>query len=559
MIVIIELFQIYSSARTLEIVSKARRVLPKRRARPYNLPMRRCRCWRSPLGLVSLALAGVLLVGCGKRSEDSANRPNVLVVIVDDLSSRAVGALGGDPRITPHIDRLAAESVVFENAVVATPLCTPSRHAFLTGRWPHAIGVTQLYSELPLGTPTLATLFQNAGYATAAIGKMHWYRRRLGGETFGFDRVVASREWKRGLSEQESAISQEREASWSLRDISFDARFNPAGEPLMIAPERQLASFLVDETLRFIDDANGQPFFAISSFYEPHAPFTFPESFADRVLPEDVTPPSFDVAATIASVPGLAERFSSLEARFGPLDEDRIRGMTASYLRSVAWVDDRIGKLLAGLEERGLTDETIVVFWSDHGFLLGEHGLAAKRLPFHESLRAPLLVRAPGWKPRREAGIAQTVDLFPTLCELASIDPPGSLAGRSLTSTAQRDIVFSEMIGKWAAVRTRQWKLVLGTSREIGFDQLYDLIADPNENQNLIADPVNTSTVADLTERMHEVFAESPPDWLPADEWMAQTDKESAVRWAIAQIEPEGRSEGARRRRSERKTTREEE
>jgi choline-sulfatase len=482
-----------------------------------------------------------------------------LIVIVDDLASRAVGALGGDPRFTPHIDRLAAESVVFENAVVATPLCTPSRNAFITGRWPHAIGVTQLHSELPLGTPTLGTLFQNAGYATAAIGKMHWYRGRLGSETFGFERLVDRKDWKRGLSEEERAIWQARKESWSRRDTSFDARFNPAGEPLAIAPERQLASFLVDETLRFVDAAKERPFLAITSFYEPHAPFTFPESFAGRALPEDITPPNFDVAAALASVPGLATYYSNRAARYGPLSEDRIRGMTASYLRSVAWVDDRIGKLLAGLEERGLTDETVVVFWSDHGFLLGEHGLVAKGLPFREAVRAPLLVRAPDWKPRREAALAQAIDLFPTLCEFAAVNPPGSLAGRSLTSAVPRDIVFSEQIGTWAAVRTRRWKLVLGTSSELGFDQLYDLVADPNENENLIADPVNTSTVSDLTERMHKVFAESPPDWLPANEWMVQTDKESAVRWAIAQIEPEGRPEAVQRRRAARKAARKEE
>jgi arylsulfatase A-like enzyme len=508
---------------------------------------------------VSLFFAGVLLVGCGERPEHSASRPNVLIVIVDDLASGAVGALGGDPRFTPHIDRLAAQSVVFENAVVATPLCTPSRNAFLTGRWPHAIGVTQLHSELPLGTPTLATLFQNAGYATAAIGKMHWYRGRLGSKTFGFEHRVDRKEWKAGLSEEELAIWQAREASWSRLGTSFDARFNLAGEPLAIAPERQLAAFLVDETLGFIDAARGRPFLAVCSFYEPHAPFTFPESFADRALARDITPPRFDVAVTLANVPGLAARHSDEMARYGPLSEERIRGMTASYLRSVAWVDDRIGRLLAGLEERGLTDETVVVFWSDHGFLLGEHGLTAKSLPFHEALRVPLFVRAPGWKPRREPGLAHTLDLFPTLSELAALDPPGSLAGRSLGSALPRDAVFSEQIGEWAAVRTARWKLVLGTSRELGFDQLYDLVADPNENENRIADPANASTVANLTERMHEVFAESPPDWLAADEWMVQADKESAVRWAIAQIEPEGRPEAVLRRRAARKAAREKE
>jgi hypothetical protein len=102
-------------------------------------------------------------------------------------------------------------------------------------------------------------------------------------------------------------------------------------------------------------------------------------------------------------------------------------------------------------------------------------------------------------------------------------------------------------------VRTQRWKLVLGTSRKLGFDQLYDLAADPNETENLIADPVNASIVADLMERMHNVFADSPPDWLPDDDWMVQADRESAVRWAIAQIEPEGRPEAIRRRRAARK------
>ena len=388
---------------------------------------------------------------------------------------------------------------------------------------------------------------------------MHWYRGRLGSETFGFEHFVDRRDWEEGLGDAERAIWQARKASWSRRTTSFDARFNVSGEPLAIAPERQLASFLVDETLRFVDAAEGRPFLAICSFYEPHAPFAFPESFAGRALPKDIKSPRVDRAAALASVPGLAAHYANHAARYGALGEDRIRGMTASYLRSVAWVDDRIGKLLAGLEDRGLASETVVVFWSDHGFLLGEHGLTAKSLPFDEALRAPLFVRAPGWQPRREVGVAHALDLFPTLIEIAAIDPPSSLAGRSLTSSVPRDVVFSEQIGAWAAARTGRWKLVLGVSREAGFDQLYDLAADPNENENLIADSLQASIVADLTGRMYEVFAESRPDWLPADEWMVQADKESALRWAIAQIEPEGRPEAVRRRRAARKAALEEE
>jgi len=514
--------------------------------------MRICPARRSAAALAGLAVAGLLFAGCREQPEASVRRPNVLIIVVDDLASRAVGAFGGDPQITPHIDRLAAESVVFENAVVATPLCTPSRNAFITGRWPHAIGVTQLHSRLPVGTPTLGTLFERAGYATAAIGKMHWYRGGSGGETFGFERIVDRKDWERGLGEAERAIWRARKESWDRRASSFDARFNIAGEPLAIAPERQLGTFVVDETLRFIDAADGRPFLAIASFYEPHAPFTFPERFADRARPGDIAAPGFDRAAALASVPGLAAHYANHEALYGPLGEDRIRGMTASYLRSVAWVDDRIGALLAGLDERGLAAGTIVVFWSDHGFLLGEHGLLAKSLPFREALRAPLMVRAPGWRPRREARLAQSLDVLPTLCELAAIDPPDALDGRSLASALPRDFAFSEQIGSWAAVRTERWKLVLGASRELGFDQLYDLVADPAENRNLIDDPANASTVADLTQRMYAVFAGSPPDWMATDAWMAQTNQDAAVRWAIAQIEPQGRADPAHRGRAAR-------
>jgi len=518
--------------------------------RKYHPVMRHFRRCGSSALFASLWLTSALCAGCGERPENGAERPNVLVIIVDDLANHAVGALGGDPRITPNLDRLAAQSAVFENAVVATPLCTPSRAAFLTSRWPHVIGVTQLHSKLPIGSATLGTLFERAGYATAAIGKMHWYRDRLGGETFGFERILDRREWESGLDAQERAIWLARKASWGRRGNSFDARFNVAGEPLAIAPEHQLASFIVDQTLRFIDESAGRPFLAIASFYEPHAPFAFPARFASRVRPEDVALPHFDVEAERESVPGLASHFANPEAIYGPLSEDRIRGMTASYLRSVAWVDDRIGALLAGLEARGLAEDTVVVFWSDHGFLLGEHGLTAKSLPFHEALRSPLMLRAPGWKPRREARLVQSVDVLPTLCELAAIDPPRSIAGRPLDSAVPREFAFSEQIGSWAAVRTERWKLVLGASRARAFDQLYDLAADPDENDNRIADPANASIVADLTARMHAVFAENPPDWMPAGEWMLQTDPDSAVRWAIAQIEPQGRPEPVRRRRA---------
>ena len=198
--------------------------------------------------------------------------------------------------------------------------------------------------------------------------------------------------------------------------------------------------------------------------------------------------------------------------------------------------------MLAGLRERDPDNATIVVFWSDHGFHLGEHGLISKTVPFREVLEAPLCLRAPGFEPGARRSLVQMLDVFPTLCELAKVPEPAGLDGRSLVPALSREerireATYSEFIGLWGAIRTPAWKLVLGHRSATGFDQLYDLVNDPGETRNCFADAARGPVVEELVSRMEALLRASPPDWVDAGTWLGDRSGIEAVRWVLGQIE----------------------
>lgn len=504
--------------------------------------------------MATLSLLAVLAGCSGDEAAGArpAKGPNVLVVIVDDLASGSTGAWSDvpPPLPTPNMDRLAARGTIFRSASCPSPNCTPSRQAFLTGRWPHSIRVTQVLSILPPDTPTMATVFGEAGYATAAIGKMHWMRRKQlrsaapGADLdHGFDLVVDEIEWREQLDPSEDkAYEAYRAPIWGRQDREGWSMHNVGRSACPLPEERQLAPFLLERAIEFMSSPRDRPFLTFLSFYEPHAPFTFPERLREAVDADALVLPAVDLAQLEREVPGLADAVRHQAGTKGELTPEIVRGATAAYLSSVAWLDEQLGRLNQFLESSGLRENTIVVFWSDNGYFLGERGLLGKNYPYREAAEVPLSISGPGIPQGSTRQLVQAIDIFPTLCELCEVPAPDFLEGRSLVQTMLsdapvRDQAYTEFVGLVAALRTARWKLHLGRDASVGLDQLYDLQADPAETQNLFAIPEHADVVRDLVGRMYDLLQSSPPDAPFRAGWMSGPDHMQAVRWALSQIE----------------------
>ena len=389
----------------------------------------------------------LVLACCAAESDDeprggvATDRPNVLIVISDDLASIATGTWGpgGEGLVpTPGIDALARRGVVFERALCASPFCTPSRQSFLTGRWPHAIRVTQLKSTLPKDAPTLGTVFRDAGYRTAAIGKMHWMRTRVGEVEFGFDRIAGKIEWQDQLTPEERSVLDEYNRGWSRAERKGWSMSNPEGAPLPLEEKSHMAPFLLEETKAFMEEDGTRPFLAFLSLGEPHAPFHFPPRLLESVDPGTLPLPQVDEALQSREVLGLAAMLKSRRALKGPLTEDILRGALAAYLRSVLWMDEQLVALDRYLEASGRWENTIVIFWSDNGYLLGERGHLGKNYPYREVVQVPLSIASPGVAPARTGELAHAIDVFPTLCALCGIEPPAYRAPDALRNPGSR-------------------------------------------------------------------------------------------------------------------------
>lgn len=485
----------------------------------------------------------LLCAACSAGAEPAA-RPDVLVVVADDLASKAVGAFGGTWIETPHIDALVNAGVAFTRAACSSPFCTPSRQSFLTGRWPHAIGVTQIGSLLPPESTTLASVLSDAGYRTAAFGKMHW-PPEAGGATYGFDRVVGRPEWEAQLTDAERPGYEAQRALWRRSTRQGWSTLNPGRQPCPLSEERQLAPWLVDHALEYLEEDDA-PALVFVSFYEPHPPFNFPPRLRDSVDPGKLALPEVDRAAVRANAPGLAAAFAVRERANGELTEEIERGAIASYLASVLWLDEAVGRLTAGLDAAGRRDRTLIVFWSDNGFFLGERGIVGKNYPFREAAEVPLAISGPGIAPRRCDALVELIDVFPTVCELTGASLPPRLDGTSLVPLlhadgAVRDQAYTELVGLAAAVWTRDAKLVLGAREGQGWDLLYDLERDPGETRNRFDDPALSAVRADLLDRMHALLAATPADGIGPERWMTQSDELTAIRWALRQVDARAR------------------
>ena len=421
-------------------------------------------------------------------------KPNILFIAIDDLANECTH--------TPHIDRLAASGVRFERAYNQIPLCNPSRASVLTGRRPDATQVYDLDRHFREALPdviTLPQLFRQNGWFTARVGKIYHYDVPNGIGTDGLDDKPS---WQLVVNPRGRDVTDEKLITNPTPQKPVSAALSwLAAEG---SDEEQTDGMIATEAIRLLEKHREEPFFLGVGFFRPHTPFVAPKKYFDLHPLDSIRLPEAP-ANDRDDIPVAAFAHNNPTPNYG-LDEIICREALQAYRASVSFVDAQIGRVLDALDKLKLTENTIVVLWSDHGYHLGEHlGIWQKRTLFEESARAPLIIRAPVAKGNGRSchRIVEFIDLYPTLADLASLKVP-QLDGKSLRSLLDDpaktwdhpaitqilrpadERLPAQVMGR--TIRTERWRYTEWNEGTNGLE-LYDHQNDPHELNNLARMP----------------------------------------------------------------------
>ncbi len=450
-------------------------------------------------------------------------RPNILWICSDQQRYDTIGALGYPSASTPHIDRLVREGVAFDRAYCQSPICTPSRASFLTGMYPSSIRVNRNGNPaFPNFPPLISKQLADHGYVCALIGKLHLtsaYRRIENRADDGYSYWQYSHaprdDWQKGHDYTDWLRSK----GFVLAELTEQRAGIPA--------ELHQTTWCAEKTIEFIQANQNQPWFASVNIYDPHPPFNPPQAYRDLFAPTEVRPPHFRESDLAQQAKLSAIDFQSAARRPAALDikspilaqspapslaetetagERDAQTLIAAYFAMIKLIDDQIGRIIAALEASGQRDNTIIIFTSDHGEALGDHGLIQKGCRFYEGLvRVPLIW---SWRGEfmtglRSAALVELTDIVPTLLEVCGLPIANYISGRSLLPILtgkqppdkHRDYVRSEYIDALdlpdGSVATMYFdgrhKLILYHNHHLG--ELYDLQEDPYEHTDLWDNP----------------------------------------------------------------------
>jgi arylsulfatase A-like enzyme len=477
-------------------------------------------------------------IGAPEGADAGRRRPNVLLLCTDQQRFDALGCYGNDAIQTPALDAFAGEGALFERCYVQSPVCAPSRATFFTGLYPHNHGLWANGVALPPGRTFFTRLLADAGYDCGLIGKLHLAACEQGRTEPRQDDGLATFEW---AHDPDPGSPENAYHRWlkvrhpDLHRLAFSAsEHRSRGEaPFKTLPaEGHYSHWVAERAIAFMrrERTPDQPFFLMANFFDPHHAFGAPEEYLARYRGVEIPPPVTGPAeldgkpamqreASRESYAGFAPGFQSYEA--GEIAEIR-----RAYYAMVSLVDDEVRRILGCLDELGLRDDTLVVFTSDHGEMLGDHELLLKGpVMYDPAVRVPLMLRWPGVVPAgvRRDELVQWIDLPSTLMAAAGVPAPGQLQGSDLLPLAAKS-------GPW----TRDWALCEYRNSGHPYDppvhttmlrqgrhklvrwhgrggrepegELYDLEADPSELVNLWADPGQARTRLRLTELLLDVL-----------------------------------------------------
>jgi uncharacterized sulfatase len=457
-----------------------------------------------------LVTAFVMLVaGMPAAAQSSgARHPNVLLIMSDDLNNH-LGTYGHPVVMTPHIDRLARRGVRFDRAYNQFPLCNPSRASLLTGLRPDTVRIYELVTQFRTNKPdvvTLPQLFQKNGYISARVGKIYHYG--VPGD-IGKPGLDDPPSWNvtvnpRGVDKDEEPLLTNYTPGRAANLGSVLAFYASSARD-----EEHTDGKVATETIALLEQNKDRPFFIAAGFYRPHCPYIAPQKYFDMYPLEKIAVPTVSLEA-LAQYPDAA--FFTRPTNWG-LTEQQEREVIRAYYASISFMDANVGRLLDALDRLKLTDNTIVVFMSDHGYNLGEHGQWMKQMLFEESARSPLIVAGPGVRAKAK-GSPRTVeylDLYPTIAELAALTPPREIEGRSLAPllkdpraqwnhpalTQVRRGTAADGFFMGYSIRTERWRYSEWDEGKRG-TELYDEKSDPGEMRNLARDPKYADTVREM-------------------------------------------------------------
>lgn len=437
---------------------------------------------------------------------------NVLFIAADDLTSSI--ACYGDPiAVTPNLDRLSDMGVRFDNAYCQIPLCNPTRASLMTGLRPDSIKVYDLEVHFRDAAPdaiTLPQLFQKAGYKAMRVGKIYHYGvpRQIG--TNGLDDPAS---WNQVVNPK----GRDKDEEHLITNLEPHRQISAALSWLTAegTDEEQTDGMITTEAIRLMKENKDKPFFLAAGFFRPHTPYVAPKKYWD-LYPIDKIKMPYAPEGDREDIPKIAFAHNNPVPNYNLAIEDVLKAKQA-YYANVSFVDAQVGRLLDALEELGLADNTVVAFWSDHGYHLGEHnGIWQKRCLFEESASAPLIIYSPNQKGNGTASkqIVEFVDIYPTIAELCGLESPKTVEGKSLLPLLNnpnkrwKGEAFTQVLRPGdglpvmgASIRTDRWRYNEWNEGEQGLE-LYDHSKDPNEFNNLASNPAYAKTIRELSAKL---------------------------------------------------------
>ncbi len=494
-------------------------------------------------------------------------RPNILLITSDQQHWNTLSCLGAQVR-TPNLDRLASQGVRFDRAYCVNPTCTPTRASIITGLYPSQHGAWSLGTKLPESVPTLGGYLGEAGYRTALVGKAHFQQlfdhpewsslesnplmqdldfwRKFNGPFYGFEHIELARnhtdEFHVG---QHYALWMEEKGCKNWRDYFQKPAGNqdPQRHKWLIPEEYHYDTWIAERTNALIEQysSKSESFFLWASFLDPHPPYLVPEPWDTMYDPDSIDVPQVTPGEHDKSAPHI--KLTQIEdPDFSPWKESgqgchgfhshvRDRGKLAKdvavYYGMISLMDKYIGKILDKLDELGLSENTVVVFTTDHGHFFGQHGLVAKgAFHYEDMIKVPFIVRWPGKDPSCATSNAMQslVDLAPTFMSVAGLDVPRTMTGIDQSKVwsgraeSARDHVVVENHHEPTTIHLKtyvddRYKLTVYYNREYG--ELFDLEEDPGEIRNLWDEPELAQLKAELITKL--LFAEmgKEPMWMP--------------------------------------------
>ena len=446
----------------------------------------------------------------------AAERPNVLFIAADDMNCD-LSAFGNSQVKTPNLERLCKMGVRFDRAYCQQPLCGPSRASIMTGLRPDTLDMHTLKHELREKNPdvvTLGQMFRNNGYFSARAGKIYHYGNpsQIGTDANDDPATWDERFNPRGIdSTQEDKITR-----YGFGRQNKGLGISMAWWDPVSRDEEHTDGMVASKIIELMKQKKDKPFFLAAGFFNPHCPYVAPKKYFDMYPLKGITIPDLDEAKRdLEDVPPMAimRDTKNWPYYFKDVTVDEARKCKQAYYASISFVDAQVGRLLDALEQNGLVNNTIVVFWSDHGYFLGEKGLWYKRKAFERSAKMPLIIAAPGFtKNASTTKPVELLDLYPTLADLCGLEPPKNLEGVSLQQLLANPVrspwnkpavtqVWHNKKAWGYSLRTEQYRYTEWLEGKAG-RELYDHATDPNEITNLAEQPDHQTRVAELSAQL---------------------------------------------------------